>query len=185
MVATVEDLRQALFYLATSSEWMLTDSDGNEIRPAGPGQIQPASMQQLLRRRPGPVAEQEPIHTQALNPDVNYAGPSGPIVGPGQPLGPVIPSGQGTRADPGGEATYEVTKVRLPLSSLTDDSKREGIWGLIRELASLVDPAKMSVDIQMIGLDITVTARTGDTHQLLAKGQSLSGVTVGIEDENM
>jgi hypothetical protein len=43
----------------------------------------------------------------------------------------------------------------------------------------------MSVDIQMIGLDITVTARTGDTHQLLAKGQSLSGVTVGIEDENM
>jgi hypothetical protein len=78
-----------------------------------------------------------------------------------------------------------VTKVRLPLSSLTDDSKREGIWGLIRELASLVDPAKMSVDIQMIGLDITVTARTGDTHQLLAKGQSLSGVTVGIEDENM
>ena len=185
MVATVEDLRQVLFYLATSSEWMLTDSDGNEIRPACPGQIQPASMQQLLRHRTGQVAEQEPTTTQVPNPADSYGGPSWAIGGPRQPSGPLSPSEQGAGADQSGEPTYEVTKVRIPLSSLTDDSKREGIWGLIRELASLVDPAKMSVDIQMIGLDITVTAQTGDTHQLLTKAQSLSGVTVGIEDEDM
>ena len=73
----------------------------------------------------------------------------------------------------------------MPLSSVTDDSKREGVWGLIRELASLVDPAKMSVDIQMIGLDITVTARAADTHQLLAKAESLSGVTAAVEDDDL
>jgi hypothetical protein len=71
----------------------------------------------------------------------------------------------------------------MPLSSLTDDSKREGVWGLIRELASLVDPAKMGVDVQMIGLEITVTARTGDTHRVRAKAESIPGITVAIEDE--
>jgi hypothetical protein len=177
MVATVEDLRQALFHLATSSEWMLTDSDGNEIRPASPGQIQPASMQQLLRPRPAPV----PLPAQAPN-----AGPSIPTGSPAQTPAAVtfIPSGQGTVTDPGEAATYEVTKARMPLSSLTDDSRREGVWGLIRELASLVDPAKMSVDIQMLGLDITITARAGDTHQLVAKARSLSGVTIAVEDED-
>jgi tRNA threonylcarbamoyladenosine modification (KEOPS) complex Pcc1 subunit len=83
------------------------------------------------------------------------------------------------------EATYEVTKVRMPLSSLTDDTKREGVWGLIRELASLVDPARTSVDIQMLGLDITVTARAGDTRQLRAKAKTLPGVTVAVEDEDL
>ena len=52
MIATVDDLRTAVFQLATGDEWMLTDSDGNEIRPASPGQIQPSSIQQLLRPRP-------------------------------------------------------------------------------------------------------------------------------------
>jgi hypothetical protein len=73
----------------------------------------------------------------------------------------------------------------MPLSSLMDDSKREGVWGLIRELASIVDPAKRSVDIQMIGLDIAVTAQAGDTGQLVAKAESLPGVTVVVEDEDM
>ncbi|MFG3556523.1 DUF499 domain-containing protein [Micromonospora sp. NPDC047557] len=191
MIATVENLRQALFHLATSSEWMLADSDGNEIRPAGPGQIQPASMQQLLRPRPAPVPEQAPVPTPSPGsggaPDTNPAGPGTPTGGSGQapPQATPIPSQPGPGGGPSGEATYEVTKVRLPLSSITDDSKREGVWGLIRELASLIDPARMSVDIQMVGLDITVTAWSGDTHQLLAKAESLPGVTVAVEDEDI
>jgi hypothetical protein len=186
MVATVEDLRQALFHLATSSEWMLTDSDGNEVRPADPGQIQPASMQQLLRRRP--ARESAPtIASGAGGQGGNFGGQGGPTGGSSQTPARVtpFPSGTGTAGGPGGDTGYEVTKVRMPLSSLTDDSKREGVWGLIRELASLVDPAKMGVDIQMIGLDITVTARAGDTAQLLTKAESLSSVTVAVEDEDL
>ncbi|MFI1996452.1 DUF499 domain-containing protein [Actinoplanes sp. NPDC020271] len=52
LIADPDDLRQALFQVATSKEWMLADSDGNEVRPSSPSQIQPASMQQLLRPRP-------------------------------------------------------------------------------------------------------------------------------------
>ena len=187
MVATVDDMRQALFHLATSSKWMLTDSDGNEIRPAGPRQIQPASVQQLLRPRPETVPEPEPTSVQSGNQGSNYSGGQHPIGDPAQIINPVtlIPSGQKGRGHSSGETTYEVTKIRMPLSSLTDDSKREGVWGLIRELASLVDPAKMSVDIQMVGLDITVTARAGETHQLLSKAETLLGVTAAIEDEDL
>ena len=48
LVATMDDIRNALFHLAISPEWMLTDTEENEIRPANPGQMQPASMQQFL-----------------------------------------------------------------------------------------------------------------------------------------
>ncbi|TQS21373.1 DUF499 domain-containing protein [Microbispora sp. KK1-11] len=179
MVATVEDLRQALFSLATSSEWMLTDSDGNEIRPATPGQIQPASMQQLLRRRPTsipkPPPEAAPGSESTLAVDPTSTGDS-------------IGESASTTSVPAQaveEPTYEVTRVRMPLSSLTDDSRREAVWGLIRELASLVDPAKLNMDIQMIGLDITVTARTGDTYHFVTKAKSLPGVTSVIEEEGL
>jgi hypothetical protein len=183
MIPTIEELRQALFHLATSREWMLADSDGNEIRPADPGQIQPASMQQALRPRPAPA----PDAAEAPVPQDGHARPTTPTGSPVQTPTPLTfrPSGQGTPTGPGAEATYEVTKIRMPLSSLTDDTKREGIWALIRELASLVDPARMSVDIQMLGLDITVTARTGDAHQLRAKAKSLPGVTIAVENEDL
>jgi hypothetical protein len=185
MIATVEDLRQALFHLATSEKWMLTDSEGNEIRPAAPGQIQPASRQQLLRPRPAPLSEPEPASAPRPYPVGEPYGPRTPSGGSASTPTSTIPNPPGPRirADPSGDPTYEVTKVRMPLSSLTDDSKREGVWGLIRELASLVDPAKMGVDVQMIGLEITVTARTGDTHRVRAKAESIPGITVAIEDE--
>lgn len=181
MVATVEDLRQALFRLVTTSEWMLTDSDGEEIRPAEPGQIQPASMQQLLRPRPAPAP------TAGHSSGEGLAGPSVLISDSASTPVPLIPipPGPGSGGDSGGDATYEVTRIRMPLSSLTDDSKREGVWGLIRELASLVDPAKMGVDVQMIGLEITLTARVGDTHQVLVKAASLPGVSVVVEDDEL
>ena len=187
MIATVDDLRQALFHLATSSQWMLTDSDGTEIRPADARQIQPASMQQLLR--PRPASEPTPTNTPGTGtiPDDNPGAPGTPTSGSPQTYAGVtpMPSGPDTGRGPGADTTYEVTKVRMPLSSLTDDRKREGVWALIRSCASLIDPAKMSVDIQMIGLDITVTARAADTSQLLAKAASLPGVTASVEDEDV
>ena len=51
LIATIDDMRQALYKMVTSHDWMLTDSDGTEIRPAEAGQIQTASMQQVLRPR--------------------------------------------------------------------------------------------------------------------------------------
>lgn len=184
MIATVEDLRQALFHLATSSEWMLTDSDGNEIRPASPGQIQPGSMQQLLRPRtaPAPQATPTPSPDSAKSSETDLATEASSQTSTQVSS---IPRQPGRERDPSDESTYEVTTIRVPLSSVTDDSKREGIWHLIRELASLIDPAKISTDIQMIGLDIAVTARVGDTRQLLNKAESMSGVTVAVEDDDL
>ena len=51
LIQSDADMRNALFVLATSSEWELVDSDGAEVRPASPSQIQPATLQQMLRRR--------------------------------------------------------------------------------------------------------------------------------------
>ncbi len=185
MIATVGDLRLALFQLATSSEWMLTDSDGNEIHPSSPGQIQPSSMQQVLRPRPAP----EPMFGSSSPGAISgtLGEPGGSSGGTGQAPAAVtpMPSGSGPGSGPSGDTTYEVTKIRIPLSSLTNDTRREGVWGLIRELASLVDPAKMSADIQMIGLDITLTARTGDAHPLRVKAGSLSGITIAVEEEDL
>ncbi len=186
MVATVDDLRRAVYDLATGSEWMLTDSDGNEIRPATPGQIQPASMQQLLRPRPAPKPTTQ-VAGARNNPGDATTG-TGTTGGGSSALGKYpdhVPPGSGTAGGGVAEATYEVTTLRMPLSSMTDHSKREEVWGLVRELASLVDPAKGNVDIQMIGLDVSLTARTGDTHQLLDKAQSLPGISVAIEDDEL
>src|SRR5215208_7091483 len=44
---------------------MLTDTEENEIRPANPGQIQPASMQQFLRRRTVPQGHSESTYKRS------------------------------------------------------------------------------------------------------------------------
>ena len=102
MVATVDDMRQALFRLATSSEWMLTDSDRSEIRPASPGQIQPASVQQLLRPRPAMVSKPESTPTQASNQEGDYPRPHHLTGGPESTLYPatLTPSGEAAGGDP-------------------------------------------------------------------------------------
>ena len=185
MIATVEDLRLALFHLATSSAWMLADSDGNEVRPASPGQVQPSSIQQVLRRRSAGTSG--PGKTGSSTGGSDRLSVQGTLtVGSGHAPGTTTshPEGAGSGAGPSAETAYEVTKIRMPLSSLTDVSKREGAWGLVRELASLIDPAKMTVDIQMVGLEITVTGRTGDTQHLRNKAETLPGVTVVVEDED-
>jgi hypothetical protein len=61
----MDDIRNALFHLAISPEWMLTDTEENEIRPANPGQIQPASMQQFLRRRTVPQGHSESTYKRS------------------------------------------------------------------------------------------------------------------------
>nr|WP_255481987.1 DUF499 domain-containing protein [Amycolatopsis sp. SID8362] len=182
IIATIEDLRLALFKLATGTDWMLTDSDGNEIRPADPGQIPPASMQLLLRPRLTEAPMPAPTSGSGGTPPTGLAR-TGPVAPSPAPTS--APTAPGAHEPSTGEVIYDVTKIQMPLSSLTDDSKREGIWGLIRELASLVDPAKTSVDIQMIGLEVTVTARSGDSDQLLAKAQSVPGVTIEVEDDEL
>jgi len=79
---------------------------------------------------------------------------------------------------------YEVTKIHMPLSSMTNDDRRNEVWSVIRELASLADPARPDVhDLQMMGLDITVTARREDSAQLIAKASGLLGVTVSVEED--
>jgi hypothetical protein len=184
LVATMDDLRQVVFQLSTSTDWMLADSDGNEVRPASPAQIQPNSMQQQLRRRPpSPTASTDPVSP----PEAGASG-GGPLPTPT----PYSPSPQAHTPAPTGstpaaiDVTYEVTRIKLPLTSVTDDAKRETIWGLLREVASLADPARSGYsDLQMMGLEITVTARTGDMSNARAKVEQISGATVSVEEDDL
>ncbi|WP_261575138.1 DUF499 domain-containing protein [Frankia gtarii] len=190
LVASDNDLRQAVFELATGTAWMLTDSDGNEVRPANAGQIQPASIQQRLRPRPVPEKPAPPTKTGAQD---AWLGTGRPTLTPGDPtknstkhiLTPPGPVDKEEGLERKQQApTYEVTKIRMPLSSLSDDSRRESVWGLIRELASLVDPLKAgALDVQMVGIEITINARTGDASQLAEKAKSIRGVTVTVKED--
>ena len=79
-------------------------------------------------------------------------------------------------------ATYEITKVKLPLSSVTDVTKRDSAWHFMREVASLLDSGKAN-DVQMIGIEVTITARTGDTTGLQEKAKGISGASVTVEED--
>ncbi|CAI7979124.1 DUF499 domain-containing protein [Frankia sp. Hr75.2] len=191
LIASTEDLRAALFTLATGPEWMLTDSDGSEIRPATPGQIQHGSMHQSLRPRPLPKpvlpvpSDPGPANvrlTHALFPPAGADGVDGdPSVGSTDARG-------GSGAAPGtgsGSTTYEITKLRMPLSSLSDESRRDTVWRLLRELANLVDPSRAGIlDVQMIGLDIQLTARAGDTAKLVALARALPNLATTVREED-
>jgi hypothetical protein len=186
LIATVDDLRQALFQLAIGDAWMLADSDGNEIRPADAGQIQPASVQQVLRPRPIAEPQPDPVPPAGSGDGFDGIGGSSKTGQPATPHGGSVgaaPSPPGN--DPTSGTTYEVANVRMPLSSMTDDTKREAVWGFIRELASLVDPAKINLDIQMLGFDITITTRSGETQQLSAKAKSVPGAVVKVEMDDI
>jgi hypothetical protein len=181
LVATVDDLRRVLFELATSAEWMLADSDGDEVRPGSPHQIQPNSMQQQLRSRPvasqsrsevdqGQIAlddrEHQPVTVDATAEDV-------------EPSRAPSPSAS---SDP----SFEVTRIHLPFASLTDDTKRNAVWGLLREVASVADPARSGqFDLQMLGLELTITARSGDLESARNKAGSIQGATIVVEDDEL
>jgi hypothetical protein len=77
-----------------------------------------------------------------------------------------------------------VTKIRLPLASVTNEAKRVAIWGLLREVASVADPARADVDLQMMGLEFTITARAGDLDSATAKARSI-GAAVTVEADEM
>lgn len=179
MIATDEDMRRALFTLATSDQWMLTDSDGTEIRPGSPGHIQPGSLQQMLRPRataPAPTPEPPPNQPGPIPPRE----PSPTPTAPGQPHanpGPGLPTSVGPEV-----ANYELTTIELNYSTLTDPHRREQAWHLVSELASLLDPVR-SNDVQMLGVRITLSARVGDSGRLLGKAEELPGTKVDVEED--
>lgn len=178
LVATVDDLRQALYAMVTGTAWMLVDSDGNEIRPAEAGQIQTASMQQVLQPRRQPE-QSSTTATSGSESSVNFGGREKTSKNDHGSA-----KQQPRSARPAEPVTYEITNIRLPLSSMTNDERRNEVWSVIRELASLVDLARADVrDLQMLGLEITVTARQEDSAQLVAKARGLHGVSVSVEDE--
>lgn len=190
LITADTEMRHALFALATSSEWMLVDSDGAEVRPASPDQIQPATLQQTLRGRLTTPAQPADRPNQ-----------SGALLGSGSGSTDLNPTGGhkkpttlgGTAAIPGGNATggsgaapprYEITTVTIPDISVTDPTRREQAWQFVRELASLLDPAK-SRDVQMLSATITINASKGETTNLIDKAQCLPTARIHTEADDM
>ncbi|WP_344257231.1 DUF499 domain-containing protein [Terrabacter carboxydivorans] len=190
LVATIEDLRAVLFELATGPDWMLTDSDGNEVRPGSPAQIQPGSMQQLLRPRPASTGEASTEQGDD-SAQADHSERSGEAADDGehrQDGSDTEGRGQNDSSGSGGASTevgYEVTKLRLPLTSVTDDARREAVWALLREVASVADPARRNVDLQMMGLEITVTARVGDLVSAQTKAGTIPGMVVTVDADEL
>ncbi|RPF40457.1 uncharacterized protein DUF499 [Streptomyces sp. Ag109_G2-6] len=187
LIQTDEEMRLALFKLATSDEWMLTDSDGVEIRPATAAQIQSATLQQQLRprlllappeQRNGEQADtvRSPAASAAAPERISECGSPAP----GSPA-VTVPVQAGRVTEP----SFETTVISIPLSSVTDPAKREQVWHLLREVASLVDPAKSSQnDLQMVGLQITISAATGETQGMLGKASQVPGSSSRTEQDD-
>lgn len=190
LVATVEDLRRVVFELATGPDWMLTDSDGNEVQPGGPAQIQPSSMLQQLRRR---VSTVEPLRalpagetaTAAATAHGTLLPPTASGIRSAQPESPGSSATSMSTPLPTVETLYEVTKIRLPLASVTDDAKREAVWALLREVASVADPARRDIDLQMLGLEITITTRAGDVDGARSKAGTVPGAVVTVQADEL
>jgi len=183
LIASDNDMRTALFELATSDTWMLTDSDGTEIRPANPGQIAPASLQQMLRQRPSVPTPATPVEDGAGAAQSPQEQPTKPEDQPDSQPGP---GSSAPPADsPGTQVpTFDRTTIDLSYSSLTDPNKRQQSWHLVRELASLLDPAKAHLtDVQMLGLKISLSARTGDADNLIDKARQLPSTTAEVEED--
>jgi hypothetical protein len=187
LIQTDEEMRLALFKLATSDEWMLTDSDGVEIRPASAAQIQSATLQQQLRprllltppeQRNGEEADAAHRRAASVAPE-RISECSSPAPGSAAVAVPV----QAGRVT---EPSFETTVISIPLSSVTDPAKREQVWHLLREVASLVDPAKSSQnDLQMVGLQITISAATGETRGMLGKASQVPGSNSRTEQDDL
>ncbi|MFJ6272281.1 DUF499 domain-containing protein [Pseudarthrobacter oxydans] len=185
LISSDNEMRHALFSLATSSEWMLVDSDGTEILPSTPEQIQPATLQQTLRRRPSVVSQdnEEPkpdTPRSSFEDDFTQDSPNSdrsgvtPEVLPPATVEPTFDD----------NPSYEVTTITLPDMSVTDAAKREQVWQFIREMASLLDAAK-NRDIQMLGATLTINASTGETAALVAKAQEIPAARARVEADDL
>jgi hypothetical protein len=184
LIASDEDMRRVLFELATGDRWMLVDSEGNEIRPANPGQIQPATLQQKLQLRPTSADTPEP----GYGGEPHAAGGGGNETTNAQPLTVHPPAGGSGHitTPPAGPTAYEHTTITVDYTSATDPARRERVWHLVRELASLLDPAKAHAnDVQMFGFTIELNTRTGDASGLTSKAESVDGARVRSEPDEM
>jgi hypothetical protein len=170
MVASDEDLRRVLFELATGDDWMLLDSEGEEIRPETLGQIQPATMQQTLQRRPA----SSPV--EVITPDGDWdAGGTSTTVLPGALESP----GEGGQAGPSDGGTpvadsYDRTRITIDYTSVTDPNRRNQLWQFFREIASLLDAVRQR-DVQMLGVAIEISARSGDADAVVNKANEIEG----------
>ncbi|WP_439811678.1 DUF499 domain-containing protein [Streptomyces sp. P9-2] len=188
LIQTDEEMREALFKLATSSEWMLTDSDGLEIRPSSPAQIQSATLQQQLRPRlseePTESSRQKVIAAEAF--DHRAKGLDGRVDSITSAQVEASPTARFDRQTNSAEKSFETTVIDLPFSSVTDPAKRDQVWHFVREIASLIDPAKEGQnDVQMVGLQITISAASGDTRSLIAKAEQVPNATSQTEDDDL
>lgn len=183
LIATDNDMRTAIFILATSAEWMLVDSDGTEVRPGIPDQIQAATMHQTLRPRLNPACPKCGADPCTCPKPVCATCQQDPCVCATPPACATCGNTPCTCTTP---PTYEVTTLRLPDTSVTDLARREQLWHLMREVASLLDPAKAHQhDVQMLGFTLTINARTGDTHALVTKSDADPSVHVKTEADDL
>ena len=178
LIVNDDQLRQAIFQLL-SDGWMLVDSDSNEIVITTAGQIQTASMQQVLTRR---VETPEPPET--VTPGSDTAGT--PTVvdvtnpAPGQPA----PLGHPATPAPAAAPQYEKTTVRVTYTSLTDPDVRDRTWRMLREIATLIDPSNASkFGVEMVGFEVQLSATAGTTASLVAQAEASPAATFTVEED--
>ncbi len=172
LIATIDDLRTALFTLVHDGNWMIVNSDGTEALPDTPGQIQTGTIRQVLTKRPEPEPDPvDPADEQTHHADTKTETTS------------TDTTSENDTAD--SEAAYDRTTFTLSDTSITDLAKREQVWQMIANLASFLDPAKATgTDLQMVNFNVTITARRGETQGLVDKGNETPNMRTRVEEDD-
>ena len=179
LIANDDHLRQAVFRLITTEGWTLLDSESNEVAITSAGQIQTASMQQVLTRRiddAEPTAGGHPGQTTARTESGSPSSAESPErTGPATPV-TQIPSAHSVE--------YEKTTIVVTYGSLTAPETRDQTWRLLRELARLVDPSNAGTSgVEMAGFQIQLSATAGATGTLIAQAEILPTATTNLEED--
>lgn len=158
LVASDQDVRDAIFQLLSSQDkYEIVGPDGQSLAITSGNDLALGSSDQLLQR----VASQPPDRVSGTS----LGGRSTSMLGGGgsagvRPTAASAVGGSGTSGDAHTQVRYKQHVLRVRNRSLVDETKREAIWALLGALSDAADPMS-GVDLQLIDLEMTVTAAEG------------------------
>jgi len=174
LVASVQDIREAIFQMLSGPDrYEVVDSAGQVYTISSPNDLTLGSSDQSLRRfvePPKPVDTPQPGAGTSGGGNGTGAG----TTGGGQTTGGGAGGGTGGGGTSTGggtaETKYKRYTIRVPNRSIVSEPNRDAVWGLLAALSDAADPT--GPDLQLINIDVTITAAEGALDSVREKAES-------------
>lgn len=159
LVSSEDDVRSAIFDLLSRHGYEAVDSAGERLTISATEELSLHSSEVILREGSSSIAEgeREEEETGTGGAAAGGTGPGGTAGGPGNAV-----------------ATYKRYTITVPNRSVVDFPKRNSMWLLMGLLQRVMDPSD-GPDLQLIDLQLKVTAEEGALDELRARTEELGG----------